>query len=57
MKEHGGEIIQCFYRCLSVHGGGHAWQRGMHGGGACMAGDMHDREHTWLVGMHGRRRA
>ena len=39
----------CFYRCVSVHGGGcgrwacmagrgHAWQGGMHGKGACIVG-------------------
>ena len=28
----------CFYRCLSVHGGWHAWQEGHMWQGACMAG-------------------
>ena len=32
-----------------AHGGGHVWQRGMHGRGACMAGVC-----AWQGGMHGR---
>ena len=31
-----------------MHGGGHAWQGGMHGWGVCMAGD-----HAWQGGMCG----
>ena len=36
--------------------GGHAWQGGVHGRGACMAGGVHGRGgHAWQGGMHGRR--
>ena len=34
--------------CLSVHGGGRAWQ------GACMVGGVHGRGHAWWQGMCGR---
>ena len=46
----------CFHRYLSVHGGGHAWlgvcawERGMCGGGACMAGGVQGRGCAWLGG-------
>ena len=57
----------CFYRCVSVHGGGgggHAWQGGMRGRrvcmvgvrawwGVCMAGGMRGRGHAWW-GVHDR---
>ena len=35
--------------------GGCAWQGGMHGGGACVAGGVHSRRgHAWQEGgMHG----
>ena len=39
-----------FYRCVSVHRGGHAWWGGgMHGGG-----DMFGGGRAWQGGMHGR---
>ena len=51
----------CFYRCLSVHGGGHAWQGEACMVGGCMAGGMCGRGcawqgacvDEWQGGMHG----
>ena len=33
----------CFYRCVSVHRGGHAWQRCVCGGGRAWQGGVHGR--------------
>ena len=52
----------CFYRCLSVHGGGHVWQRAcMAGGGwgCARQGGMHGGGCVWqgacmVGGMRGR---
>ena len=34
--------------------GGHAWQRGVHGGGGHGQGDVHGQgEHVWQGGMSG----
>ena len=51
----------CFYRCLSVHGGGGGGVRGsgwcawwgMRGRGACMAGCVHGMGACVAGGMHG----
>ena len=33
-----------------MHGGGHVWQRGVHGSRVCMAGGMHgSRGHEWQI--------
>ena len=50
----------CFYSCLSVHrgacvAGGHPWQGGVHGRGACMAGWTCMAEGACMAGgVHGR---